>query len=271
MKNLLVIASAIINLALVSCGFPLDDESFGGEIVKGNGNVVTHTYDVTAFDELSNALPATVNFTVADDYSCTVRVDENIMEYLEIKVNDRELLMRKPSKYRNIGLKATTFVIDVTAPNLESFNLAGSGSLNVLSPMDVKEIEVNVAGSGDIIFTKPVRCDELEMYMAGSGSFECMELVANHLEGSIAGSGDQKVESGSVHTADISVAGSGDCILTCDIEQLEASVAGSGDIVARVSGNLDYSIIGSGSISYYGNPVLEGDKAGKGSIKRISE
>ena len=40
-----------------------------GTIVEGNGNVVTRDYDVAAFDEINMILPATVNYTVADDYA----------------------------------------------------------------------------------------------------------------------------------------------------------------------------------------------------------
>ena len=68
-----------------------------------------------------------------------------------------------------------------------------------------------------------------------------------------------------------SVAGSGDIVLTCDIENLDADIAGSGDIKARVNGKLKYGIIGSGDIGYYGNPVVEGDKAGSGKVTRLGD
>jgi hypothetical protein len=271
-RHILIIATVIFSITLNACTINVDGETFGGKTIKGDGNVVTRNYDVSAFDAISISLPATVNFTTSDEYSCVVHVDENILEYLEIKVKKGELLMSKPDKYKDITiLKPTEFIIEVTAPTLYNINLAGSGKFNVLSPLQGEELEVNVAGSGDVILNKTVSFQEIGMNVAGSGSLVCIELVADKLNGSIAGSGDLKVAKGEVRKAIASVAGSGDIILSCDIDHLEADIAGSGDIKARVSGKLKYGIIGSGDISYYGNPVVEGDKVGSGNVKQISE
>ena len=209
-RHILIIVAALITLPLISCTINVDGKTFGGETIKGNGNIVTRNYDVTMFDEISVALPATVNFTVSNDYTCAVRVDENLLEYLDIKVKDNDLQLCKPKEHNNTSLRATEFVIEVTAPSLKDISLAGSGTLNVLSPLDGKELEVDLAGSGDIV-------------------------------------------------------------LSCDIVDLDADIAGSGDIKARVSGQLEYSIIGSGDIGYYGKPVLKGSKAGSGGVTRLGE
>ena len=270
-RNILIIAAVIISMTLNACTINLDGETLGGKTIKGNGNIVTQTYDVSAFNELSVALPATVNFTVSNDYSCTVRMDENLLEYLDIKVEDRELRLCKQKKHNNTHLNATEFIIEVTAPSLEEINLAGSGTFNALSPMEVDKLEANVAGSGDIIFKKTVTAKEIELNVAGSGDLFCNELIADKLDADIAGSGDMKVVSGTVREAEASVAGSGDIVLTCDIENFDASIAGSGDIKARVNGKLSYSIFGSGDIGYYGNPVVEGEKAGASKVKRLGD
>lgn len=272
MKNhFLVIAAVIISMTLNACTINLDGETLGGKIIKGNGNIITRNIDVTAFNEISTSLPATVNFTIADNFSCTVSVDENLFDYLDIKVKDNELLMGKRKDDKNINLKATQFVIEVTAPSLENINLAGSGTFNANSPLEAEKFEAIVAGSGDIVFNKTVTVQKIELNVAGSGDLACNELIADKLDCNIAGSGDLKVVSGTVREAEAGVAGSGDIVLTCDIENLDANIAGSGDIKARVSGKLTYGIIGSGDIGYYGNPVLEGDKAGRGSVTRLGD
>lgn len=270
-KNILIIAAAIISMTLNACTINLGGENFGGETIKGNGNIVTQTYDVSTFDELSIALPATVNFTVSNVYSCSVRVDENLLEYLDIKVEERKLRLCKQKKHNNTHLNATEFIIEVTAPSLEEINLAGSGTFIALSPMEVKKLEANVAGSGDIIFKETVTVDKAELNVAGSGDMVCDELVADELDTNVAGSGDVKITNGKVRKAEASVAGSGDIVLTCDIENLDANIAGSGDIKARVNGRLTYGIFGSGDISYYGNPVVEGDKVGRAGLHRLGD
>ena len=271
-RNILIIVSAIICMVSMSCTIKFDDDfSRRGDNIKGNGNIVTQNYTVSAFNELSIALPATVNFTVSDDYTCTVRVDENILEYLDIMVKNEDLMMKRRDLHKNISLQPTEFVIEVTAPSLEEISLAGSGTLNVLSHLAGKELEVNVAGSGDIIFDQSVNYPRIELSVAGSGDLVCAELVADELEATLAGSGDLKVTSGSVREAEANVAGSGDIVLTCAIENLEANIAGSGDIKARVNGRLEYTIFGSGDIGYYGNPILKGNNVGHSSITRLGD
>ena len=269
-RNILIIMTAIIGIALMSCTFNLDGESFGGKTIKGNGNIVTRNYDVSAFDKISTSLSATVNYTIADEYTCTVSVDENLFDYLDIKVKDNELLLGKQKQDKNTNLKATQCVIEVTAPSLKTINLAGSGTFNANSPLEAEKLEANVAGSGDIVFHKTITAQKVELNVAGSGDLLCNELIADKLDCNIAGSGDLKVVSGTVREAEAGVAGSGDIVLTCDIENLDANVAGSGDIKARVNGKLTYGIFGSGDIGYYGDPVLEGDKVG-GRVSRLGD
>lgn len=270
-RNILIIATAIISMAFISCSISVDGETFGGKTINGNGNIVSQDIEVSGFHEISTSLPATVNFKVSDSYSCTVRVDENIMEYLDIKVDDHELILKKKEQHKNINLRATEFVIEVSAPSLEDINLAGSGTLNVLSPLDEKDMEINLAGSGDVVFMQQVKTNEIELNVAGSGNIDCAELVAEELDANVAGSGDLTVKRGNVSKAEASVAGSGDIVLTCDIDTMEANIAGSGDIKARVSGKLTYGIFGSGEIGYYGNPVVEGDKSSRGTVTRLGD
>lgn len=270
-KQLLIIAAAIISMTLNACNLNFDGEMLGGKTIKGNGNIVTQNCLVGAFNELSIALPAKVNFTVSDNYTCAIRVDENIMEYLDIKVKNEDLMMKRIDRLKNINLQPTEFVIEVTAPSLEEISLSGSGTLNVLSPLEGKELEVNVAGSGDIIFERSINYPKIELSVAGSGDLVCTELIADELEATLAGSGDVKVTSGTVREAEANVAGSGDIVLTCTIEKLDADIAGSGNIKARVNGRLEYTIFGSGNISYYGNPVLKGNNLGHSSIIRLGD
>ena len=270
-KHLLIIATTIMGLALASCTIHVDGEKLGGKTVKGNGNIITRSFDVTDFNEISASLSATINFTIADNYSCTVTTDENLFDYLEIEVYDKDLRLCKPEEHKNVGLRATQFVIDVTAPSLENINLAGSGTFNALSPLNAEMMEVNLAGSGDIVLKQTVSVQKIELNVAGSGDLVCAELFADELDVNVAGSGDIKVSNGTVSEAEAGVAGSGDIVLLCDIKNLEANIAGSGDIKARVSGKLEYGIFGSGDIGYYGNPELEGSKVGVSKVKRLGD
>lgn len=250
-KHYLIGILALMGMTLSSCNFSFDFDfdSLGGETITGNGNVVTRNYDVTAFNEISSMLPATVNFTMAETYSCSVRVDENLFDYLEIKVKDGELRLGRTKEHKNDNLRATEFTIDITAPSLEEVRLAGSGDINFNSPLNASNLEVDLAGSGNINFNKETNVD--------------------HLELSVAGSGDIYIDNGSIRELEADIAGSGKLVSYADVQNMDADVAGSGDITAKVNGKLDYFIAGSGDIKYYGDAVTEGKIVGSGSVQRI--
>lgn len=250
-KHFLIIATAIIGIALVSCSFSVNGETLGKETIKGNGNIVTRNYDVTAYNEIAASLPATINFTVGDDYTCTVSVDENIFDYLEIKVKDGELKLGRLKEHKNFNLRATEFVINVTAPSLDEVSLAGSGDINFLSPMNENKLEISLAGSGNVVFKEDVNVDHLEMTVAGSG--------------------DIYIEKGTIRKFEADIAGSGKIVSHAEVQDMDASVAGSGDITAKVNGTLEYSVAGSGDIKYYGEAKISGKISGSGSINRIEE
>ena len=97
-------------------------------VVEGNGNVVTRDFEVTEFDEISMIWPATVNYTVADEYSCRVTLDDNLFEYLDIHTKGDALnLGYVTEKVQHINLRPTKFVIDISAPTIEEINTVGSG------------------------------------------------------------------------------------------------------------------------------------------------
>ena len=245
-RSLLIIAVAFIGLTLSSCTINITTET-----VKGDGLVVTREYSINRFNEIVCALPATVNFSVDDDYTCVVRVDENLFDYIDIKAEDGELVLSQPKLQEGnyINFNSTEFVIDITAPEIDEITLAGSGDINILSPLNEQKMEVAIAGSGNVIFKEEINVD--------------------HLEVSVAGSGDISIEKGLIRELEANIAGSGDIVSHAEAQEMEATVMGSGDITANVTGKLEYQIIGSGDIYYYGGAEVEGKIAGSGSIKSI--
>lgn len=244
-RRLAEISTAITGVSFSSREF---DSSF--ETVKGDGKIVTRDYDVKKFDELLCALPAKLNFSVSEEYRCTIRLDENLLDYLEIKVKRGKLIIDKSPKSNYLSLGATEFAIDVTAPSLDEINLSGSCNLDILSPLKMKKMEVNLVGSGNVVFKE--------------------ETVVDNLELSVAGSGDIIIEKGSIWVLETDIAGSGNLLLHSDVEYLDANVMGSGNITAKVNGPLKYYIVGSGNINYSGNAKLKGKTLGSGKVNQLN-
>ena len=240
-------------------------------VVDGNGNIITRDYDVAAFDEISIILPATVNYTVADDYSCRVTLDENLFEYLAIHTEgDKLSLGYVNEKVQHTNLTPTKFVIEISAPTIEEIGMVGSGDFCFVTPYEAHRLKIQTAGSGNVIFNEAANFHRFEMQIAGSGKLICKELQADHLHLNVAGSGDMHIESGTAKTADISMAGSGDvCIGSGTVKSANISVAGSGTVETRCEMELmNFNIAGSGTIRYLGDVNVSGSNMG-GELRRI--
>ena len=240
-------------------------------LAEGNGNVVTQDFEVTEFEEISMILPATVNYTVADDYSCRVTLDENLFEYLDIYSKEGCLKLEMFKTLQQINLMPTKFVIEISAPTIEEISIAGSGEICFVTPFEARRLEVSVAGSGGVCFNEIARIQRFKMNLAGSGKLKCQEIHANDVELGIAGSGKMVCKNLQTDYANLGVAGSGEIIFEAGrLKSADVSVHGTGSVETRCQmESMDYSIAGSGTIEYYGDVKVKGSTMGTGRIRRI--
>ncbi|MFA5852247.1 MAG: head GIN domain-containing protein [Spirochaetales bacterium] len=233
----------ILPLILItsSCvlAFPFDG-------IAGNGKVVTSTLPVSGFSAVRNMTSAKVLISRGSRTSAKVTVDENILEALDIHVENGALIIATHSG-KSI-YHATEFTVTVALASLAEVGVYGSGDIQVSDRFAGHTIQLAILGSGDI-----------------SGSFEYDEITA-----SIMGSGDIRV-AGVTDGFKGSVAGSGDIhgdSLTAT--RATASINGSGSCTLRVDEALDARIYGSGSIYYYGSPMISQIDAGSGSLRQLA-
>ena len=241
-------------------------------VAEGNGNIVTRDIDVAAFKEISMILPATVNYTVADDYSCRVTLDENLFEYLDIHSKGGCLRLEMVKTLQQVNLMPTKFVIDISAPTIEEISIAGSGEICFVTPFEARRLEVSVAGSGGVFFNEIARIQRFQMNLAGSGKLKCQEIHADDVELGIAGSGKMVCKNLQADYANLGVAGSGEIIFEAGrLKSADVSVHGTGSVETRCQmESMDYSIAGSGTIEYYGDVKVKGSTMGTGRIRRIN-
>ncbi|MBQ6306441.1 MAG: DUF2807 domain-containing protein [Bacteroidales bacterium] len=241
-----------------------------GSFAEGNGNIVTRDIDVAAFKEISVTLPATVNYKVADNYSCRVTLDENLFEWVDIYLKGDCLRVEMVKTFQQSDVKPTKFLIELTAPTLEEISLLGSGDFNFITPYEAKELKIKLTGSGDVVFEKTANIHDFDVDVAGSGNVLSKEFHADYMDISIAGSGKMVCEYLQAERLHSSVAGSGDVFIKDGkVKKANLTVAGSGSIEVRCQmESMDYSVAGTGSISYPGDVKAVGTVVG-GKIHKI--
>lgn len=270
-------------LLLLSCGSCLNAET-----IKGNGKIVTREVNVNGFDKIILSVPATINFIQGENFSCSITIDENLLDYYSFKVVGDCLFIRQlPTKdgkplvsfnfgekevnlpfYKYPKLDFTKFVIDITAPRLEDVKVNGSGSFNIVSDFSDVKLDVDVVGSGSFVANKLLNINKLDIVVAGSGYVQLAQVEAQEAEATINGSGDVSLN-GVFSELDFEVAGSGNIKMTGNAVMAKAKIAGSGSIrMGEISQMLKYDIAGSGNIYYSGEAELKGFVAGSGSIQK---
>ena len=213
--------------------------------VKGNGEIVKQDRRENSFHSVKVAGAFDVYFSQADEQEIIIEADENLLRYIETRVEDGVLRIRTKSG-RNLrptqGMK-----VYIKAPKYRSLGIAGSGNL-------VAETKINST-------------EKIKLSIAGSGDIKLQQIDAPQVDVNISGSG--KAEGfGNTRDLDIDVAGSGEVMMKeLKAENAKISIAGSGNVWVFASMKLDVRVAGGGDIHYYGNPPTINSKlAGSGNL-----
>lgn len=215
------------------------------EKIEGNGHLTKESRSVGNYTAIASAGPWNVMVAYGTEKSVQVEADENLLEYIETKVEDGELSIRS-KKRANLWSK-NKITIYVTLTRLTDVSLSGSGNImgegkfenegtthfRVSGSGDIKmgfhkvqHADVAIAGSGNIHLSGTA--SKLSAKISGSGNADCSELVSDEASVGISGSGNVKVYANKSIEARIS--GSGNVYYKGAATDIEQHVAGSGHV-----------------------------------------
>jgi hypothetical protein len=216
--------------------------------VRGSGNVITETRQVSDFDRVSLSGSGHVAITQGAEEGVSVEADDNLVQYVRTKVSGRTL---------ELGLRWPGTIVTPSQP--------------IRYNVSVKDlVGLEVSGSGDIDAAS-IETDSLEVKVSGSGDIRTDSLTAEALNVDISGSGDV-VMAGEAPEQDIKISGSGN-FDAGDLrgERVKLTIDGSGDATVWATESLAGRLSGSGSVSYYGSPAMDVSTFGSGKINRLGE
>ena len=214
--------------------------------IRGNGNMITKTRTVGEFGKVAVGGSFDVKLVAGTEGKITIRIDENLLEYLVTKVEDGKLKI-KWKKGINISTRKG-ILITVPFKDIEGVSLSGSGDVYSEDTVKADKVRIALSGSGDL--RVPVEAQEVSTAISGSGDIN-LSGVTQELKCSISGSGNIRAYELKSNNADVRIAGSGNIKIFVD-QNLRARIAGSGNI--RYKGNpkrQDTKVSGSGNVSSY--------------------
>ena len=205
----------------------------GVSTITGSGNVVTQEEAITGFDQVDISHSFEVDISQGDTFSVVIRVDDNLVRYLEVvKVGNTLQIGLKPDPP---NIMSATLEAEVTMPELTGLDMSGSSHATIIGFKSAQALAVNASGASHL-----------------QGHFEA-DTVSFNLGGS-----SEVVLTGSAQNMMIEEAsGSSDANLT-DFPVIDASVkaGGKSQVTVNVSGRLDVDASNSANVYYLGDPTL---------------
>ncbi len=216
------------------------------ETITGNGNIKKETREVAGINGVSLSGNMNVRLSYGSSNTITVEGDENLLPYIETKVEDGILHVKTKNK---TGLKTKNkLMVYVSLTKVTELRVSGSG---------------NITGSGD--FSNDGKTN---ISVSGSGNINVGMNSFNETRIAISGSGNVTLKGKSTNNIDATISGSGniDCSDVAS-NDVFAHVSGSGNIKVYANKSIDAKVSGSGNIYYKGSATnLNIKSSGSGKI-----
>ena len=258
-----VLMMALAALTLSACGRIITFTD-SRRVVRGSGNVVEETRQVSGFHGVELISFGDIVVTLGDEEGLRIEAEDNLLKYVETEV--RFGILEISTSSRSVRLKPTepvTFYL--TVKEIDTVSITGSGDIQVPN-LETGEFSISITGSGDVTM-EALTVDEFQVEVAGSGDVYVENLIADNVDVNFAGSGSVEVGNGTAAHQDINITGSGS-YLAGDLESASADVVitGSGNVTFWVTESMDVNILGSGEVVYYGEPSVSSTRAGSGRL-----
>lgn len=258
--------------------------------IKGNGSLITKEIKVPEYtsirlggnisstlgenlkrlfsgDKKEGSTPVFIYTQTNGAPSVKVTVDSNLYEYLDIHVENSQLIVQTKE---NTQLIPTRFELRGHSAVLKGVKVGGSYDFHIDGQFTSDKLILSVSGSGSIRADENLKAEVLDASVSGSGDLYLKNISSNDLDARVSGSGNANL-GGIARTGDYGVSGSGNInAYDCRVDELVCSVSGSGNMKVLASTRLKASVSGSGNITYKGAPAVDIHTSGSGSIRKAN-
>lgn len=204
---------------------------------------------VGSFKGIATGGPLTVKVTIGNKESIRFEGDKDAIAELITEVNNNILSIKPKTKWNDWSRRynRAEVTVYITAKRLTSLTLSGSGSMEVLNPVNGSDLVTTLSGSGSIKAT------------ANVSSFE----------GVVSGSGTLNI-AGKTTDANLTISGSGSLRgKSFTAEKVSVQISGSANVYIKATGKMEAVISGSGNIYYSGDATVKKTIIGSGSISKM--
>ena len=225
------------------------NDFYTGPSIRGSGNVVSQTREVSDFTAIEMGYPAQVTVTQGESVSVKIEAEDNVLPGLQTRIRNNRLeifyMVEDGEHVRPTKAVKITIVVK-----------------------DLKEVDFGSAGD---LTLNGIESDNLEISLSGAGNLKVNDLVAKNFSIDLSGAGSMSVN-GEADDLRLNISGFGS-FNGKDLHTINATVdmSGAGSATVWVEGELDANVSGVGSVNYYGSPSVSKNVSGIGSISRSGD
>jgi len=243
--RIILITLALVASLLAACDrLDGNDDSFK---IKSSGKTVTREEAFTGFDRVDASNTFDVSITQGDTFSVVLHFDENVQEYLDVRLEDGTLLLGLDLENSYSVEGDVTLEAAITMPQLRGVNLSGASRATISEFETEEDFTARISGAsrleGDVV--------------AGAVWLDISGASRVELRG---GAEDLTVDASGASQANLANFPATDA-------HIDAS--GSSRATVLVSGTLDADASGASQVTYAGDPALGViDTSGSSTIKQ---
>lgn len=218
--------------------------SCNNKTIKGSGNVVSETRNVSGFKKVDVESALTVIYTESPDYRVEVIADDNLIKYITTVLQGDELRIgiQGNHSFKNV----TKAEIHISAPSIDRIEASGASTFKGANTLH-----------GD-----------LTIRLSGASSVN-LSLEASSLTGDLSGASSARIN-GSAGSSTLEASGASMYNMEeFSTSTLSANFSGASSATIQVTTTITASLSGASSINYYGNPnVIALNMSGASSINK---
>lgn len=222
-RALLVVSLLIV--ALAACRVQ-------GVPVAGSGQVAAQEYSLSGFDRVEAGAAFHVDIRQSESYQVVVRIDENLVRCLDVRLEGRTLRVGFKAECWVSG--ATTMEAEIAMPALVGLNLSGASQGVISGFKSERPLELEVSGASAI--RGDIEAGDVTAEISGASSLQ--------LDGR---GSDLKLNVSGASRADLA----GFRVRDADVE-----VSGASNATVAPSGRLDVEASGASHVYYLGSPTM---------------
>jgi hypothetical protein len=167
MKKIIVLILLAIILNTAGCGAYKQPAADNRVSITGSGNLVSRQFDVSGFERIEAGLAFNVAIHQGQEYNLVATLDDNLIDYLHIEVDDLTLKVGLKPGYA-YDIPKADMRVEVTMPNLVGIQLNGSSHASLYGFDAVQNFSAELTGSSSL--SGQIQVEEINLNAYG-GSF----------------------------------------------------------------------------------------------------